>query len=249
MKKKSILSLLLSAFLILSSLLFSVSAVNKAFAQQTEYLRVITKDTPFYSDTTEGQPLFFLPYTYYVKVLGEKDGFYHVECCPSPSAPSIDGYVPKELLFKDSLEVSSPYPNVTITCATTAVLYFDAQALSPIQYVFPERTLRYYGSIDTEDGLLFYVGYNGKLGYVKEDVVYPFTIPDHPNKKTFLPKENVESAPNLKEPSENSNKLLSLKVIIIGCFVFAGGIALFMLFRLKKVPTTTTGYYDENEYE
>lgn len=249
MKKHKVISLLLSASLIFSSLFFSLTAVNKAFAEQTEYFRVITKDTPFYISPAENNPLFYLPYTYYVKILGESDGFYHVECCPSSSAPSIDGYVPKDKLYKDNQMVTDAYPNVTITSSTTAVLYLDQSTSTQIQYIFPDRTMRYYGSITTDEGLLFYVGYNGKLGYVKESVVYPFTIADHPNKKTFLPEENLENLPNINESKAPSNKIFSLKVIIIGCLLFSGIIAMFMLLRFRRTPTVNAGYYDENEYE
>ena len=33
------------------------------------YMRVITQDTPFYADSSGTQLLFYLPYTYYVKIL------------------------------------------------------------------------------------------------------------------------------------------------------------------------------------
>ena len=57
------------------SLLFLVLIFSVAFIQpkstfaQSLYLRVITEDTPFYKNLEDAEPLFFLPYTYYVKII------------------------------------------------------------------------------------------------------------------------------------------------------------------------------------
>ena len=109
--------------------------------------------------------------------------------------------------------------------------------------------MRYYGSLPTEEGILYYVGYNGKLGYVKESNIYPFSIPTHANQLTFLPSDKVEG-----EQEETTNNIVkdsafSIRILIIGCLMFAGIVALFVVFKQRTAPTVRTGYYDENEYE
>ncbi|MBE7061990.1 MAG: hypothetical protein E7382_05590 [Clostridiales bacterium] len=247
--RKLSLSIILSVAVIFSAVLFYSSPDKKVFAEQSEYVRIINEQTPFYKNVSDSSPLFMLPYTYYVKVLGEKDGFYHVECFVSPSTPAIDGFVPDGLLFTDGLAVINPYPNLTVTSSTTAVLYSDQALTSSIQYIFADRSMRYYGSLTTEDGILYYVGYNGKLGYVKESSIYPFSIPNHPNELTFITPELPSEDEHTSQIEQSGEKAFSLKVIIIGCLMFAGIVALFVIFKQRHTPTVKTGYYDENEYE
>lgn len=230
--------------------LFSPLLLNSyhASAAQIKYLRVINDDTPFYHSLESSEPLFYLPYTYYVKVLGNEDGFLHVECFISNSTPSIDGYVPEGVLFEDELPVVNPYVNVDIKTSTTAVLYSDSSLSTPVQYLFKDRNMRFYGTLPTDNGNIYYVEYNDRLGYVKESDVYPFIIPNHPNELTFIvPDQPIEQAP----PATNteSDGLFSLKVVIIGCIVFAGIIALFVTLKYRPKRSVAAGYYDENDYE
>ena len=219
------------------------------YAQETptEYLRVITEDTPFYRNTTDTQPLFYLPYTYYVKSLGVVDEFTHVEVYGGDGKVALDGFVPTVFLFQDGQEVLSPYLHLTIFTSQTAVLYQDFDLSTPAQYVFQDRELTYYGFITTEQGKVFFVSYNNRLGYVKETEVYPFAVKNHPNKLTFL----TTDLPNntLTAPSTVHRDFFSLKTAIIACLLFAGLIALFIALKPKLPPINNADYYDENDYE
>ena len=95
----------------------------------------------------DASPLFFLPYTYYVKVLGQSEEFYHVEAFGLGGHPALDGFVPKYMLFDDELLVENPYLRLSIYTFDTAVLYADSDLSNPIQYVFADRELCYYGSV------------------------------------------------------------------------------------------------------
>jgi len=213
---------------------------------QTEYLRVIDKTTPFYKNIYDKEPLFFLPFSYYVKIIGHLGDYYHIEINGDNGQMAIDGYAPAEMLFRDNLPVVSPYLELSITTVSTAVLYSDQALLNPIQYIFAERTLNYYGEIVSEQGTLFYVGYNNRLGYVKESDVYPFIIQNHPND---LPSSSADS-PN-KEPSSNPSQtgVFGLRTIIIVCLIFAGVIALFIALKGSKNHQKSFNYYEENDYE
>jgi hypothetical protein len=155
------------------------------------------------------------------------------------------------MLFEDGLSVTNPYLSKTITTATTCVLYADTSLRQSVQYLFKDRELTYYGVIKASDNtFLFCVGYNGKLGYVKEADVYPFTIENHPNELTFLTPETPIETPTNNTSITNSqdNGFLSLRIIIIACLILAGLIALFV--ALGKHPQKSqTAFYDENEYE
>ncbi len=210
-----------------------------------EYLRVITDDTPFYKNSNDTFPLFYLPYTYYVKVLGENGGFIHVECYGDGNTPAMDGYVPKDYLFSDNLSVSSPFVVLDVTTAKTAVLYSDFTLSTPVQYIFSDRTLHYYGKYFCGEEIIYFVDYNGKLGYVKESEIFPFSIPNHPNELTFLAPEPTPEQP----PPQTQNSENSLKIIIIASLIFAGIIALIFAFGKTKAKGVAVAYYDDNDYE
>lgn len=223
-------------------------APTKTYALENgDYRRVIDRETPFYSDAMGTEILFYLPYTYYVKVLEYGQNLTHVECFGAGKSIALDGYVPTDMLFDDGLSVVNPYLEKYILTQNTTVLYADNKLLNPLQYVFSSRELVYYGQSVAPDGkILFYVGYNNRLGYVTEDDIIPFEETFHPNELTFLIPEPEPEQPN--QQVSNDNGLITVRTIIIICLFFAGLIAL--LIALKKKPKNSgTSYYDENEYE
>lgn len=209
------------------------------------YLRVVDHTTPFYQSKEDSVALFFLPYTYYVKILGQTADFYHVEVGNGINQPALDGFVPKQMLFDDGLQVDSAFLSMKITTATTAVLYQDSALSTSLQYVFKDRELCYYGKISHEQENVYFVSYNDRLGYVKEQAVMPFSIPQHPNPLTFLPSDSEDSS-----TSENSNgSFLDLRFTIVICLLFAGVIGLLVaLGKRKEEKIAPNEYYDENEY-
>ena len=213
---------------------------------QTEYLRVIDKTTPFYKNIYDSQPLFYLPFSYYVKIIGHSGDYYHIELNGDNGHVAIDGYTPAQKLFDDNLPVLSPYLELSITTVSTAVLYSDQNLSNPIQYVFAERTLKYYGEIQTEQGTLFYVGYNNRLGYVKESNIYPFIIKNHPNDLPIDPSDSLGTTPS---PLANETGIFGLRSIIIACLFFAGAIALFIALKSNSNKQKNLNYYEENDYE
>jgi hypothetical protein len=212
------------------------------------YFRVITEDTPFYLTQTDSTPLFFLPYTYYVKVIREEVNFYYVEYGEGNDMPCIDGYVPKDMLFDDGLSAESRYPFLTLITSNSSSLYEDVSKNKTLQYVFKDRELIFYGTNFSSNGeTLYFVSYNNKLGYVSEENVIPFTIANHPNPLTFLPEEKPPKTEPI-EPPKKENGTLTLRYLIIGILAFAGIFALIVVFK-GKPNAKTNGYFDENEYE
>lgn len=243
--KKTIITTLA---LILLSVFLSPFFIQTAGADFSgKYLRVINDSTPFYKNANETTPLFYLPYTYYVKPLGTVGTLTHVECYGNGGIATIDGYVPTDLLFDDGLSVVNPYVVLELTTANTAVLYKDTSLTEPMQYLFAERQLKYYGNMTVGNERAYYVSYNDKLGYVKESDVYPFLIADHPNELTFLPQETPDQ-PIIENPSE-TNDLFALKITIFVCLIFAGIIALIIALKGKPSKKIAVGYYDDNDYE
>ena len=221
-----------------------------AYADESgEYLRIITDDTPFYADKTADTPLFYLPYTYYVRVLSRGELFSHVEYGSGGAA--IDGFVPTDKLFYDGLTVEKPFPDVKTLTANTAVLYKTAALSNTVQFVFEGRELYLYGKNFSPQGkILYYVGYNDKLGYVKEEDVLPFTVANHPNELTFLPPD-PEPEPEPEQPKEEtpSDSVFNLRIAIFAVLGLAGVIALILALNKKPKTSPAASYYDENDYE
>ena len=227
-----------------------VISVPKAHTVKADLslLRVITEDTPFYGSLSDSEPMFYLPYTYYVKVLGEHNEYVHVEIYGNGASAALDGYVPRHFLFYDGQTTLSPYLSLTITTATTAILYQDSQLITPIQYLFANRQLQYLGAKPTAFGNTYCVWYNNRIGYVKEADVYPFAIQNHPNELTFLTPEEPEQSPeeNITSPDKD---FFALKIIIVICLILAGVIALFVSLNKKPKSSVAIGFYDENDYD
>ena len=242
---KRVLSLILAVIFTLCCFSFKITPAHA----DALFARVITEDTPFYQTESSIEPLFFLPYTYYVKVIKSGEEFTHVECYGDGDTAAIDGFVPTEMLFFDGLSVQNPFVVLQLTTVNTAVLYEDAALNKQSQYVFENRKLNYYGHTDTPSGKAYFVSYNDRLGYIKETDVYPFSIPNHPNELTFLVPEEPILPPTENTQQQSNNDFFGLKVAIIICILFAGVVALF--FALSKHPDRKAAatYYDDNEYE
>lgn len=231
---------------ILIILLLSIAVIpcefSSAYAEDVTFFRVINEETPFFSDENLTDVLFYLPYTYYVKILETKNGIAHIEWNGS-GTELIDGYTYLSMLFNDNQKVDSPYLNLKITTSNTASLYLDKEKTSQIQYVFKNRTLNYYGFYQSETEFLYYVSYNGKLGYVEEEFINPFSVQNHPNPLTFLTPEKEETP-----PKENGENYVGIRWAIISCFILASGLGVYAAFKGKQKKSDKSGYYDESDF-
>ena len=164
---------------------------------------------------------------------------------------AIDGYVPTDKLYRDGLSVDAPYPDIKTATAQTTVLYKTAALTSSLQYVFEGRELYLYGKYYSPQGkTLYYVGYNDRLGYVKEEDLVPFTLSNHPNELTFLPSEpKEEEKPEEQQTAEPAERLSVLRIAIFAVLGLAGVIALVFAANKKPKVSPAASYYDENDYE
>ena len=251
MKKPYIIKFVAFLFVILTFVATKPLLISQFHAVKAEdkgaYLRVITTDTPFYAEKAATSPLFYLPYTYYVRAIENGDYFTRVEY--GNDGFTIDGYVPSDKLYFDGLAVDNPFPQTEVFTAKTATLYKDAALQIAVQYIFEARKLYLYGGfLSPQNEPVYYVCYNNKLGYVKEEDITPFVISNHPNELTFLTQDSGETEP---EPQEKAteNSTLTLRVAIIAILALAGFFALFFSIGKKSKTSAAAGYYDENDYE
>ncbi len=244
MKKTAIILVIL---ITISISVFTPSSIKFVQADYGKYLRVITEDTPFYQNPSDNEPIFYLPYTYYVKALETVGDYVHVECYGQGGTAGLDGFVPVGALFDDGLTVINPFVVLEITTVNTAILYQDSALTEPLQYLFANRELKYYGAIKNGEQSVYYVSYNNRLGYVRESDVFPFSIPNHPNELTFIVPE--EPIPDEQPQVSDEQDFFTLKMVIIACLVFAGIMALVVALNKKPNKAVAVGYYDDNDYE
>ncbi len=252
MKKFAYLSIIMTILCLFIPSPSTVSAQSK-----NGYARIINENTPFYSDSQGLDLLFYLPYTYYVKVIQTQNEFLHVEYGGYSNNLTIDGYVLKSQVYFDEHAVSSPYPNVQVQTSDGCTLYKTSTMLEPVMHIFKDRTVKPYGTSVAPDGsIVYYVSYNNTLGYVYEKHLKPFTLNNHPNPLTFLepettPPQSSENTSNDTQTNSNANNdFFSLRIVIIICLVFAGIIAFFVAIKNGgKKALDFSSYYDENDYE
>ncbi len=241
---RKVFILFLSLIVFLSSSVFNVVADEPS----ANYLRVIDETTPFYADENLTNLLFYLPYTYYVKVISIDENVARIEYGGGKDGFSIDGYCPTDLLYADNLAVANPYLDLTITTATHATIYDDKGLSEGGRYVFKDRELKYYGKVEVGGKNVYCVGYLGKLSYVAEEYVTPFSVAFHPNELTF--KETITPDNGTEgDGSQKNDNLNGLRISIFVCLMSAGLIALLIALKRKPKRTIKTDYYDENDYE
>jgi len=238
--KKTLFSVLV---FILFFLVFSAmpNVFSQAFATATEYLYIDGDSVPFFKDENLSDFLFYLPKTYYAKIIYSNELYYKVEIYGGDT-PMLDGFVPIDASSPTQKTDGDLFPDFSIKTSVNSPLYSDRQLTDVIQYVFSDRELRFYGySYSAENESLIFVGYNGKLGFIKSTDVKSFTMPQ--NKV-----EEPETETHTVTGQSSSDDFSSLKIIVIACLVFAGVIAFFIVKRPIK-EKTDEGYYDENDFE
>lgn len=240
--KKFIFTLLISAMFFNSW--FCVTA--KSFAYEDNYGRVVTEGVGFYKNPNPSDLVFYLPYTYYVKVLSVGTPYSLVEVYgKNDQGATLDGYVLTSELTLDNYGIENPFLDLTVTTATTTNLYTDASLSKISRSIFEGRNLTYYGYLlDDFGGYIYFVKYNDQTGYVKESDVTPFTVPLHEIPLIIESPKPPEETPL---PQKNTG-LDGLKTAIIVCLCLASIIVAVAFFKPKKQPTVIN-YYDENDYE
>lgn len=214
MKKLSLLFI----FLLIFPFYFSCNSVS--FAQENEvsfWAKVQQENCHFYVQPSNESKLFVLPNSYFVKLIGETDGFYHAQY------KDIVGYVKKDEVSAMDGTPLTPYfvekfraflPSGTGLYAISCMK--DEYKIVDIPYLYEE--LVYYGSIEGEQSipeksnLWHYCRYQDQCGFV-----YSIFCD-----KLISPPINNETFELIENPSFEKNTTISalsptaMSFIIIG---------------------------------
>lgn len=244
MKNKIFRFALILCFLV-NNLNVAPTPVKAAVQGNTEFIRITNQSTAIYSDKNLSDFLFYLPYTYYVKIIEDYDYFLHIECFDGLLTPTIDGYIKKEDITSERIleqDIYSPFLEITVSTATSTVLYLDLECKTSSRLIFADRKLGYYGlSCNTDGEYLFYVNYLGTSGYVKEHTINPFEVPLHP-----IPLKKPEQTDKDTEQTKIvSNKTLKLAIIV--SLLLAGVIGFFSVVSKKTAKNLAVGGNEETD--
>lgn len=217
---KRILSLSLVWFL----LLLTPAAGLRAEAASEQYAVAASPSVAFYTAESESAFLFFLPESYYVKIVAEGEPFTRVSyLTDDPPFKKITGYCrTDDLLFVDYVPVR-PYlmQEVTLSYALPQTGTLGGGSFSTV-----ERTFVYYGHRYDGVKLYYYVLSGDTFDYVpaESELVY--------EKNTdYLELTSAEA------PSGGGSDDVSAAVIVTVCLACAAAVAIAVfVFRGKKPP-------------
>ncbi len=239
-------------FIILALFYFSLSVIAKpVYAYENKYYRVLQENVYIYSDQNLSQPLFIVPYTYYVKaeyvngttarvVYGNDDQDY----------PVIIGYMDLNELTVSELSPVNPYAVTKVSSSTQDVLFNDVDKKKAYFNVPAETFMIYYGEIKDKQGSVMCMVYlKNKLGYIDKNCLNSFSIPlnSDPLPKPDEPEEITPSdTDNIEKPTAVLGENLQI-IIIVGISTVCISVVYFLFKPTKNKTSKKTEYFEEGE--
>lgn len=236
--KKFIITLLVTA------VLFSIGATeNNVVSAKSQYAMIVTDDATFYSDASGRFPKFYLDKSYFVKVIEVIGEYARVNYMDGyVDAPELEGYVKVvDLSFYDK-DITSPYPEITLTAVNDVVMFSDAQLTKPRSVVPVHATAKYYGCSDNNGVKTYYVYCQGFVGYVQSAAFKEFSLPYHNEYLALLAANSsdthsqsdyspaTDSAVSAAAPTQNTTQ-----IILIALLIIVGLTLLFFVLRPDKL--------------
>lgn len=162
--------------IVLLSCPFSIKKTKTARAEETfNYAYIPDTSVAFYSDAEETSRLllFYLPETYFVRILGETDGYYRVSYLDeTDGAKPVTGYVSAASVIKADFTPSTPYLRKKIEVTYYAPGYYGESGDILSRYTV---SCAYYGNFSENGKEYCYVLRGDSFGYV--DRPMGFTYP------------------------------------------------------------------------
>lgn len=234
------------AILIIFSCLFLSFATfipkKLAHAETENYARVLSSEVFIYQDANFQEPLFIIPFGYYLKIEQVNNSSVKVSY-GNGNYPTIFGYAKKsELTFVDYVP-KTPFGVIKVSTDINDVLFNDFELSHPYFNVPKNEILFCYGEVDSGDLILSYVYYNKKLGYIDKASLNPYTITNNPDP---LPSDEEET-PNEEEtlkPIVSSSLGERLQIVIIVAISIVTISVVYFLFK----PTKNRTEEEQNEF-
>ncbi|MCM1043397.1 MAG: hypothetical protein NC350_04235 [Corallococcus sp.] len=218
----------ISASIILIVIVFAASLSllfpQLVSAEETpEWVRVISDDTAFYTNAARTKITCYLEKTYYLKILSRNGDFLKAELMDnSDGFPKIIGYVAANQVEFCSKQPSAPYyPKKTVTVsANSAKIYFSALSSSEVIVTATNtHKMSYYGSIEQNGTLWYYVYYNDVFGYAESGKLTNPDIAPHPtplDTPTVVPPSGKpDTTPTETDVSASAGEILLIVFVVV----------------------------------
>ncbi len=217
----------------------------------------MNESTPFYSDYGLSMIKFYLPYTYFVKVVDAQAEVTRVIYMDGQSnIPLREGYIKTCDLFLFDGEPTNPYPEVNIKITSDEVLFADSQKQYPKTVLTSGDLAVYYGDLTDGNEKFCYVYCNGYVGYVRKSAFAPFEIPRHSLPLTpEIPDPPISS----EVPIESDNGAISgaddnldstMRIIVIIAVALTCVSVIYLLFKPKQTTDFKVApWRDEDDFD
>ena len=226
---------------------------NVAFASETKWARVLDENTPFYSDSACTMVKFYLPYTYFVKVINIGDDVTRVIYMDGQSTlPQREGYIKTcDLHIFDGIP-TNPYPQVGIKITADEILFADSNKKYPKTVLTQGEEATYYGELTVDNEKFCYVYCNGYIGYVRKSAFAPFELPLHEIPiKTATPEDSLTSEIIQLDSEVNVQSVTALdstmKIVIIIAVAVTCISVIYLLFRPKILYEPKVAAWRDND--
>ena len=174
-----------------------LSPLTPLAAEDIPYARVLKDNVCFYKSADERSALFYVPPTYYVKIIGESGDYFNVEYQYSNQYyTALFGYVKKsEVNIAKTMPSYPVYAGAVLRIvANSAEITEKAEDGSPaIASALKEQEVSYYGRVynGVNKTYYYYVKFYNIFGYVKSQSCSAADIANHPD-----PLINLETQPS-----------------------------------------------------
>lgn len=233
--------------------LFSRPHPQKARAQTafSVYARILDENTALYSDPSCSLIKFYLPSTYFVRVISAGETVTKVAYMENAEAPSREGFIKTEKLYAFDGVPEQPYPALKLVFSCEEIIFSDPAPSGPRTVLEGGATALYYGEVQSGGVLYYYVYAGGYVGYVRASAFYPHTLQPSsvplPEPEPTPDQTQTPSADDNAEKSENSSKGALTAALIIAVSVCSLSAA-YLLLRPRNLPARNAAASRDDDF-
>lgn len=219
-------------------------------ASDTVWARIINEQTPFFSDIACSMIKFYIPKSYFVKVIEvNSDSTRVIYMDNDLKVPSREGYIKTCDLLIYNQEVYNPYLNLSLKITSDEILFADTNKTYPKTILSYGDNALLYGTLTINGENFCYVYANGYIGYVRRSAFAPFEIPMHEiplsNK---ISSEESEDSSILTEPTNTNSSIDStMKIVIIVAISITCLSVIYLLFKPKNDSALKLALTQDND--
>ena len=227
---------------------------NTVLAESITWGRILNENTPFYSDGSLKIVKFYLPFSYFVKVINTGDDATRVIYMDGQSTlPLREGYIKTcDLHIFDGIP-TNPYPQIRIKITADEILFADSAKQFPKTVLTSGDEATYYGELTADNEKFCYVYCNGFIGYVRKSAFAPFEVPLH--ETPIKIEEPPSSSESVILPSDSTVNIQSitaidstLRIVIIIAVAVTCISVLYLLFKPRNAEPKVAAWQDYDEF-